>query len=394
MSTSDSTLAGAQVRFERGDVAHGAWIDPEARIRAGTLVVEPGVSVGPGVRIAGDTVHLGRGVRVGPGCDLRASELRLEEGTEVDRDVRVLVADRFVVGPAGRFSRGVEITCRRFEAGRLLFLGHRLAVGYGGTTESTATVSLGNRVALGPHGILNANCPIRMDDQVGSGCNLAVWTHGFHFGHSPLEGHGVAFEPVHVERNVWLGFQVTLLPGVRIGENTIVASGAVVTRDLPADVIAAGVPAAPRRPLNPVPLADDMASRLLVSLLRQWAGELRWKGLSVEETTEGDLPRLLVEGEDGLAVVAVVPVGHTFSMEPAPGSPRVLVAVDPEPLLRAGLRDGWTLLAPRSQLFVGASTPLAEDLRDYLRRHAMPCGDHAVFRSIEPSPFARLREML
>lgn len=49
--------------------------------------------------------------------------------------------------------------------------------------------------------------------------------------------------PVIVEKNVWLGVNVTVLKGVSIGENTLVGAGSVVTRSLPAGVIAAGNPA-------------------------------------------------------------------------------------------------------------------------------------------------------
>jgi len=44
---------------------------------------------------------------------------------------------------------------------------------------------------------------------------------------------------------VWLGGGVIVLPGVRIGDNTVVGAGAVVTRDLPDDVVAVGNPAVP-----------------------------------------------------------------------------------------------------------------------------------------------------
>ena len=44
-------------------------------------------------------------------------------------------------------------------------------------------------------------------------------------------------------RNVWLGARVIVLPGVTIGDNTVVGAGSVVARNLPAGVLAAGVPA-------------------------------------------------------------------------------------------------------------------------------------------------------
>ena len=50
---------------------------------------------------------------------------------------------------------------------------------------------------------------------------------------------------------MWLGGGVIVCPGVTIGENTVVGAGAVVTRDLPADVVAVGNPARVVRKLTP-----------------------------------------------------------------------------------------------------------------------------------------------
>lgn len=50
-------------------------------------------------------------------------------------------------------------------------------------------------------------------------------------------------QPITLADNVWLGGGVIVCPGISIGENTVVGAGAVVTRDLPGDVVAAGVPA-------------------------------------------------------------------------------------------------------------------------------------------------------
>jgi len=50
-------------------------------------------------------------------------------------------------------------------------------------------------------------------------------------------------EPIAIADNVWLGGGVIVCPGVTIGQDTVVGAGAVVTKDLPAGVVAAGVPA-------------------------------------------------------------------------------------------------------------------------------------------------------
>ena len=49
--------------------------------------------------------------------------------------------------------------------------------------------------------------------------------------------------PVKLGRRVWVGSHATILPGVTVGDNAVIAAGAVVTKDVPANAVAAGVPA-------------------------------------------------------------------------------------------------------------------------------------------------------
>lgn len=56
--------------------------------------------------------------------------------------------------------------------------------------------------------------------------------------------------PIHIGRNCWLGAGVIVLPGVTIGDNTVIGAGSVVTKDIPADVVAAGSPCRVLRPIG------------------------------------------------------------------------------------------------------------------------------------------------
>jgi len=50
-------------------------------------------------------------------------------------------------------------------------------------------------------------------------------------------------KPIHIKKNAWIGGNVRILPGVTIGENAIIGTGAIVTHDIPDRAIAVGVPA-------------------------------------------------------------------------------------------------------------------------------------------------------
>ena len=79
---------------------------------------------------------------------------------------------------------------------------------------------------------------------------------GFYTAGHPLDaaarnaGVEVAFRPITVGDNVWIGGGVTVLPGVTIGSNTVIGAGSVVVHDIPAGVVAVGNPCRPVRPVD------------------------------------------------------------------------------------------------------------------------------------------------
>jgi maltose O-acetyltransferase len=86
-------------------------------------------------------------------------------------------------------------------------------------------------------------CAIKIGDNVMLGPNVQLYTAG----HSvdPVErASGVEFgKPITIGDRCWIGGGAIILPGVTIGENTTIGAGSVVTRDIPANVVAVGNPA-------------------------------------------------------------------------------------------------------------------------------------------------------
>ncbi|MBR5941692.1 MAG: maltose O-acetyltransferase [Neisseriaceae bacterium] len=60
---------------------------------------------------------------------------------------------------------------------------------------------------------------------------------------NPQTRRGLILSPVHIKKNAWIGAGATILPGVTIGENSIIAAGAVVNKNVPDNTIYGGIPA-------------------------------------------------------------------------------------------------------------------------------------------------------
>ena len=107
----------------------------------------------------------------------------------------------------------------------------------------------GTQISIGSGTFVNFDCvmldaaPIRIGEacQIATKVQLLTATHPIE--PEPRRQGWESGEPITIGDNVWLGGGVIVCPGVSIGENTVVGAGAVVTRDLPANVVAVGNPA-------------------------------------------------------------------------------------------------------------------------------------------------------
>ena len=109
------------------------------------------------------------------------------------------------------------------------------------------TTDCGKNLHIGRRVFINSGC--RFQDQggiwigddvlVGHNCMIATINHL----EDPDRRGDMVTAPVRIGNQVWIGANVTLLPGVTIGDGAILAAGAVVTKDVPARTVAGGVPA-------------------------------------------------------------------------------------------------------------------------------------------------------
>ena len=91
---------------------------------------------------------------------------------------------------------------------------------------------------------------IYVGDHTMLGPNVTLATAG-HPIYPPLREKGYQYNiPVHIGKNCWLGAGVIVMPGVTIGDNTVIGAGSIVTKDIPANVVAVGNPCKVMRPIS------------------------------------------------------------------------------------------------------------------------------------------------
>ena len=124
----------------------------------------------------------------------------------------------------GAFGAGSEIRPPFYcDYGYQIHVGARTFANFGLVALDVGVITIGDDVQIGPNvQLLTPTHPLDAD------LRREKWE---------------AAKPITIGSNVWLGGGVIVLPGVTIGENSVVGAGAVVTRDLPDNVVAMGIPA-------------------------------------------------------------------------------------------------------------------------------------------------------
>ena len=140
----------------------------------------------------------------------------------------------------------INIGQRKFRAfcGRLILkkCGRNVNIEKGAVFSSR--VSLGDNSGIGKKAILQGEVIIGDNVLMGPECIIYTRNHCFDRIDIPIREQGYnAEEPVVIGNDVWIGGRVIILPGVHIGNHSIIGAGAVVSKDVPDYAIVAGVPA-------------------------------------------------------------------------------------------------------------------------------------------------------
>lgn len=126
---------------------------------------------------------------------------------------------------------------------------HLIPNSQGAYIEPPFRCDYGVNIEIGKNFFANFNCvvldvaKVTIGDNVLFGPNIQLYTAGHPLDVKGRVDEGIEFGlPITIGDNVWLGGSVVVCPGITIGDNSVVGAGSVVTKDIPANVVAAGNP--------------------------------------------------------------------------------------------------------------------------------------------------------
>lgn len=109
--------------------------------------------------------------------------------------------------------------------------------------NAVGDVVIGHHTRVGLHNTIIGPVAIGNHVNLAQGITVTALNHNFSDANKRIDEQGVTTTPVVIEDDIWIGANAVILPGVTIGSHSVVAAGAVVTKDVPPHSLVAGVPA-------------------------------------------------------------------------------------------------------------------------------------------------------
>lgn len=181
---------------------------------------------------------IGKNVSIGLFSIINAKSIKISDDVEIGH-MCFIKARNLKIGRRVKINSMVIIDTGDVTIGDDTIIMEQTVIG--GMLTPRSALTIGKRCQIFPYCFINPTEKVTIGDDVGIGGATYIFTHGSW--QSKLDGFPVTFGPVTLENGVWLPWRVFIMPNVTIGEYATIGACSVVTKDIPARSLAAGVPA-------------------------------------------------------------------------------------------------------------------------------------------------------
>jgi acetyltransferase-like isoleucine patch superfamily enzyme len=370
-----------QVEANRVHAASSAAIGANSRVQAEEVTLGENVRIGSNVEIICDRLELGDGCSIGSGTVLLCPVIECENGCSLGTAVHAELNNHLRLGRRSVIGSRVVLAGRGVTSGEFLWMKNDVVVGGGGSQGPRSYLTIGARSTIIDRCYINLAEEVSIGDNTALSYNVTLLTHGAW--QPVLMGFPAKFAPVRIGSHSVVYLNSVVLPGVTIGDYSTVGACSLVVRDVPSGSLAVGNPATVVKGSGDYPrrLNRPQIDALLRSILFDYVLTLPPKGVIDNFELTRHYVTVVFAGQRHT-------VGYLTADQPLQfaGPADITIAYGALPEGSAS-RCHFNL---EDETIVGLLTPLAEDLRDYLRRRAIRLFTAEPFR---PLPLANLQRM-
>jgi acetyltransferase-like isoleucine patch superfamily enzyme len=215
------------------------------------------VHIGLGSVVIGKEVHIKANTKIGFFSMLRAKEIQLDKYVSIG-SFCFIEAYEIKIGEDTKIKEQVKV---------------------GGTIGFDSKLIFGKRCVVFQNTMLNPTSAIEVGDDSGIGGNCQLFTHGSWL--SVLDGFPVTHGSIKIGNNVWIPWNVFILPNVTIGNNVVIRASSLVTRNIPSNCIAGGNPAKILIKKFPVTPTDEDRLNKYMAIHQEYIRQLESLGFAV-----------------------------------------------------------------------------------------------------------------
>jgi acetyltransferase-like isoleucine patch superfamily enzyme len=232
------------------------------------------VSIAPGAVVIGKKVTIADGAKIGFFTIVRGREIYIGRFVKIG-SMSVIDTEKIFIDEDARINEQVYI---------------------GGMKTPQSSLHLGKRTIIMQMSYINPTLPVTIGDDSGIGGHCLFFTHGSW--NSQLEGFPVKFAPITLGKKVWLPWRVFVMPGVNIGDESVIGANSLITSDIPANSLAAGNPAKVLK--ENFPKRPDAASKkqMIENIFSDFFEYLQYCGFAILKTEIADGFKVRIHGHD------------------------------------------------------------------------------------------------
>jgi len=227
--------------------ALGYKIGKNVKLSIGSVIIGKDVKIGNNTSVGFFTVIRGRDINLG-------SFIRIGSFVFID-------TEKIIIGDDTRINENVRI---------------------GGIKFPESEINIGRRVLIMSFSFINPTKPITIGDDTGIGGHCLLFTHSSWL--SQLEGFPVKFASINLGKNVWLPWRVFIMPGVEVGDKTVIGANSLVSKSIPSNCLAAGSPAKIIKENYPSALNTSARDKVLNNIFNEFIRYLEYHHFTINKS--------------------------------------------------------------------------------------------------------------